>query len=193
MTAIALGTDGGGSIRIPASFCGVVGHKPTFGLVPKEPGFEGWKTLSVDGPLARSVRDAALMLSVIAGPAAADDMTCPGPPNGSYLDAVTQHRDLGGLRLAWSADLGMLPVDLDVRAVFAEAVQVLAGLGYRTCRGRAGDRTSYTVVEHDCPCRGLLFRGPVPDIVTGADVARDRRDRRGWARHHRWPVRRCAP
>jgi len=43
MTAIALGTDGGGSIRIPASFCGVVGHKPTFGLVPKEPGFRGWK------------------------------------------------------------------------------------------------------------------------------------------------------
>jgi Asp-tRNA(Asn)/Glu-tRNA(Gln) amidotransferase A subunit family amidase len=129
MTAIALGTDGGGSIRIPASFCGVVGHKPTFGLVPKEPGFRGWKTLSVDGPLARSVSDAALMLSVIAGPAAADDMTYPGPPPGSYLDVIRQPRDLRGLRVAWSADLGILPVDPDVRNVFAEAVQVLAELG----------------------------------------------------------------
>ena len=71
LTCLALGTDGGGSIRIPASFCGVVGHKPTFGLVPKEPGFKGWKTLSVDGPITRSVRDAALMLSVIAGPSSA--------------------------------------------------------------------------------------------------------------------------
>jgi Asp-tRNA(Asn)/Glu-tRNA(Gln) amidotransferase A subunit family amidase len=129
MTAIALGTDGGGSIRIPASFCSVVGHKPTFGLVPKEPGFRGWKTLSVDGPLARSVSDAALMLSVIAGPAAADDMTYPGPPTETYLDAVGHQRDLSGLRVAWSADLGMLPVDQDVRAVFAEAVQVLAEHG----------------------------------------------------------------
>jgi Asp-tRNA(Asn)/Glu-tRNA(Gln) amidotransferase A subunit family amidase len=129
MTAIALGTDGGGSIRIPASFCSVVGHKPTFGLVPKEPGFRGWKTLSVDGPLARSVSDAALMLSVIAGPAAADDMSYPGPPPETYLDAVAHQRDLRGLRVAWSEDLGMLPVDPDVRAVFAEAVQVLAELG----------------------------------------------------------------
>jgi Asp-tRNA(Asn)/Glu-tRNA(Gln) amidotransferase A subunit family amidase len=129
MTAIALGTDGGGSVRIPASFCGVVGHKPTFGLVPKEPGFKGWKTLSVDGPLARSVRDAALMLSVMAGPATADDMSYPGPGLGDRLDMVTSPGDLRGLRVAWSADLGTLPVDPDVRAVFAEAVQVLAGCG----------------------------------------------------------------
>jgi len=128
MTAIALGTDGGGSIRIPASFCGVVGHKPTFGLVPKEPGFKGWKTLSVDGPLARSVRDAALMLSVLAGPAAADDMTYPGPRRETYLHAVTRPGSIRGLRVAWSADLGMLPVDPDVRAVFGEALRVLAGL-----------------------------------------------------------------
>jgi Asp-tRNA(Asn)/Glu-tRNA(Gln) amidotransferase A subunit family amidase len=129
MTAIALGTDGGGSIRIPASFCGVVGHKPTFGLVPKEPGFRGWKTLSVDGPLARSVRDAAVMLSVIAGPATADDMSYPGPPPETYMDAVTHPGDLRGLKVAWTADLGMLPVDPDVRAVFAEALEVLAGRG----------------------------------------------------------------
>ncbi|WP_270888293.1 amidase [Pedococcus sp. 5OH_020] len=129
MTAIALGTDGGGSIRIPASFCGVVGHKPTFGLVPKEPGFKGWKTLSVDGPLSRSVRDAALMLSVMTGPSAADDLSYPGPPVSDYVDAVAREPDLRGLRVAWSADLGMLPVDPDVRSAFAQAVQVLDGLG----------------------------------------------------------------
>jgi Asp-tRNA(Asn)/Glu-tRNA(Gln) amidotransferase A subunit family amidase len=129
MTAVALGTDGGGSIRIPSSFCGVVGHKPTFGLVPKEPGFKGWKTLSVDGPLARSVRDAALMLSVIAGPAAADDMSYPGPPSQDYLDGIAASEDLRGLRVAWSADLGVVPVDDDVRAAFAAALQTLGELG----------------------------------------------------------------
>jgi Asp-tRNA(Asn)/Glu-tRNA(Gln) amidotransferase A subunit family amidase len=129
LTAIALGTDGGGSVRIPASFCGVVGHKPTFGLVPKEPGFKGWKTLSVDGPLARSVRDAALMLSVMAGPAAADDMSYPGPPAQSYVDSLSRPGDLSGLRVAWSEDIGVLPVDTDVRAVFAATLQVFADLG----------------------------------------------------------------
>ncbi|MDP9222087.1 MAG: amidase [Actinomycetota bacterium] len=134
MTAIALGTDGGGSIRIPASFCGVVGHKPTFGLVPKEPGFKGWKSLSVDGPLARSVRDAALFLSVVSGPAAADDLSFPGPP-ADYVAAATTPGDLRGLRVAWSADLGMLPVDTDVRSVFAEAVEVFASLGCELVEG----------------------------------------------------------
>jgi Asp-tRNA(Asn)/Glu-tRNA(Gln) amidotransferase A subunit family amidase len=129
MTAIGLGTDGGGSVRIPASFCGVVGHKPTFGLVPKEPGFKGWKTLSVDGPLSRSVRDAALLLSVIAGPAAADDMSYPGPPPQTYLDNASQPGDLRGLRVACSADLGVVPVDADVRAVFASALETLEALG----------------------------------------------------------------
>jgi Asp-tRNA(Asn)/Glu-tRNA(Gln) amidotransferase A subunit family amidase len=125
LTHLALGTDGGGSIRIPASFCGVVGHKPTFGLVPKEPGFKGWKSLSVDGPLATSVRDAALMLSVIAGPAAADDTTVAGPVG----DLAVRPGDLRGLRVAYSADLGSLPVDPGVRAAFAAALEIIAGLG----------------------------------------------------------------
>ncbi len=129
LTCLALGTDGGGSIRIPASFCGVVGHKPTFGLVPKEPGFKGWKTLSVDGPITRSVRDAALMLSVIAGPSSADDMSYPGGPAVDRLELAAPPHDLRGLRVAWSSDLGMLPVDTDVRAVFADAVRIFADLG----------------------------------------------------------------
>ncbi len=65
--SLALGGDGGGSIRIPAAFCGVVGFKPTFGAVPREPSSAGWKTLVAYGPLARSVADARLMFSALAG------------------------------------------------------------------------------------------------------------------------------
>jgi Asp-tRNA(Asn)/Glu-tRNA(Gln) amidotransferase A subunit family amidase len=126
MTTLALGTDGGGSIRIPASFCGVAGHKPTFGLVPKEPGFKGWKSLSVHGPITRSVRDSALMLEVMAGPAATDDTT---GPVGFSLTTVGEQPDLTGLRVAYSPDLGILPVDPDVRRVFAEAVGWFEQLG----------------------------------------------------------------
>jgi Asp-tRNA(Asn)/Glu-tRNA(Gln) amidotransferase A subunit family amidase len=125
MTMLALGTDGGGSIRIPASFSGVAGHKPTFGLVPKEPGFKGWKSLSVHGPITRSVRDSALMLEVMAGPAATDDTT--GPLGFSV--AAVGDPDLTGLRVAYSADLGILPVDTDVRRVFREAVARFSQLG----------------------------------------------------------------
>jgi len=64
---IALGTDGGGSVRIPAAFCGLVGLKPSYGRVPLGPGFPGWDHVSHVGPLARSVRDAAAVLDVIAG------------------------------------------------------------------------------------------------------------------------------
>jgi Asp-tRNA(Asn)/Glu-tRNA(Gln) amidotransferase A subunit family amidase len=128
LTHLALGTDGGGSIRIPASFCGVVGHKPSFGLVPKEPGFKGWKSLSVDGPLATSVRDAALMLSVIAGPSASDDTTVPVDV-GDVVGSAVSPGSLDGLRIAYSADLGFAPVDTSVRAAFAAAVSVLASLG----------------------------------------------------------------
>jgi Asp-tRNA(Asn)/Glu-tRNA(Gln) amidotransferase A subunit family amidase len=81
-TPVALGTDGGGSIRIPAAFCGLVGHKPTFGLVPKLPGFRGWPTLSVDGPLTATVRDAALTLGVLAGSRSATRSRSTGPGSG---------------------------------------------------------------------------------------------------------------
>jgi Asp-tRNA(Asn)/Glu-tRNA(Gln) amidotransferase A subunit family amidase len=64
---LALGGDGGGSIRIPAAFCGVVGFKPTFGAVPREPSSQGWKTLVAYGPLARNVADARLMFETLAG------------------------------------------------------------------------------------------------------------------------------
>jgi Asp-tRNA(Asn)/Glu-tRNA(Gln) amidotransferase A subunit family amidase len=127
-TPIGLGTDGGGSIRIPAAFCGVVGHKPTFGVVPKMPGFRGWPTLSVDGPLTRTVRDAALALSVMAGPSPHDDHSWPVRV-GDPLAAVSEPVDWSGIRVAVSEDLGWAPVEQSVRAMFRAAVEVLADNG----------------------------------------------------------------
>jgi Asp-tRNA(Asn)/Glu-tRNA(Gln) amidotransferase A subunit family amidase len=125
---IALGTDGGGSVRIPGSFSGVAGHKPTFGLVPKEPGFKGWKTLSVHGLLTRSVRDAALGLSVLAGSDPADDLSFPVPV-GDLEAVASSPPTLEGMRVAYSPDLGISPVDSDVLEVFDAAVAALRSLG----------------------------------------------------------------
>jgi Asp-tRNA(Asn)/Glu-tRNA(Gln) amidotransferase A subunit family amidase len=124
-TPLALGTDGGGSIRIPSAFCGVAGHKPSFGLVPKLPGFRGWPTLSVDGPLAASVRDLALALRVVAGAHPADPLTWPVPLGAD----VTV--DWSRLRVAVSDDLGWAPVDTEVRSAFRAAVDRLADDGAR--------------------------------------------------------------
>jgi Asp-tRNA(Asn)/Glu-tRNA(Gln) amidotransferase A subunit family amidase len=124
-TPLALGTDGGGSIRIPSAFCGVSGHKPSFGLVPKLPGFRGWPTLSVDGPLGASVRDLSLALRVIAGADPADPLTWPVP-----LGEDTG-LDWSRLRVAVSDDLGWAPVDPEVRAAFRGALDRLSDDGAR--------------------------------------------------------------
>jgi Asp-tRNA(Asn)/Glu-tRNA(Gln) amidotransferase A subunit family amidase len=124
-TPLAVGTDGGGSIRIPSAFCGVAGHKPSFGLVPKLPGFRGWPTLSVDGPLGASVRDLVLALRVMAGAHPADPL--------SWLVALGDdvEIDWSTLRVAVSEDLGSAPVDQEVRAAFRAAVDRLSDDGAR--------------------------------------------------------------
>ncbi len=127
---IALGSDGGGSVRIPASFCGLVGVKASMGRVPlypgtkdeRYPGVSSWESLEHIGPMARSVRDAALMLSVIAGPDDRDRRTIPCDDI-DWLDAA-RPRDLKGLRVAYSPDWGYAAVDPEVRQVVAEAVRV---------------------------------------------------------------------
>jgi Asp-tRNA(Asn)/Glu-tRNA(Gln) amidotransferase A subunit family amidase len=122
-TPLALGTDGGGSIRIPAAFCGVPGHKPSFGLIPKLPGFRGWPSLSVDGPLAASVRDLALAVRVAAGAHPADPLSWP-VPMGADVEI-----DWSRLRVAVSDDLGWAPVDPEVRDAFRWAVDRLSDEG----------------------------------------------------------------
>ncbi len=129
LTPLAIGSDGGGSIRIPAAFCGVAGHKPTLGLVPGTPGFRGWPSLSVKGPMARTVRDLGLCMSAVAGPDVADPATERRPPQ-DFLAAVSR-ADVSGLRVAVSADLGCAPLEPGVRACFESSVETLAAAGWQ--------------------------------------------------------------
>jgi aspartyl-tRNA(Asn)/glutamyl-tRNA(Gln) amidotransferase subunit A len=123
---VALGTDGGGSVRIPAGFCGLVGVKPSFGRVPQTPGFPGWDHIGTTGPLARTVRDAAAVLDVIAGGDDRDRTSLPREP-GSYLEACDQ--DVRGLHVAWTPDLGYAAVDERVLEICGNAAAEFEGLG----------------------------------------------------------------
>lgn len=124
MAPLALGTDAGGSIRIPASFCGVVGHKPSHGLAPMWPP-SAFYPLAHVGPISWTVRDCALLMDVLAS-ADSRDSTLP-PPTARFVDQL----DLGiaGLRIAWSPDLGYVSVDPEVAALAESAVEMLAAQG----------------------------------------------------------------
>ncbi|BDM67046.1 amidase [Streptomyces nigrescens] len=123
---LSLGTDGGGSVRIPASFCGIFALKATYGRVPLYPA-SPFGTLAHVGPMTRDAADAALMLDVIGG---ADwrDWSQLGPATGSFRAALTG--PVAGLRVAYSPSLGWdVPVAPEVAAAVRSAVEVLAGLG----------------------------------------------------------------
>lgn len=121
----AEGSDMGGSIRIPASWCGVVGLKPSFGRVPFGYLASTFDTISHLGPLARSVADARLFLRHAAGHHPADPFSLPG----SWTEAGNAPRSLKGLRIAASADLGYIAVDPVVRQGFADALGRLTAAG----------------------------------------------------------------
>src|SRR3989449_296521 len=123
---IGLGTDGGGSVRIPAAFCGLYGFKPSYGRVPNYPGFPGWECFSHTGPITRTVRDAALVLDVIAGGDDRDLDSLPGGPEG-YLDACEEN--VKGLHVAWSSDLGYAEVDPEVARICEDAAAHFESLG----------------------------------------------------------------
>ena len=126
MAPMATGTDGGGSVRIPASVCGIYGIKPTKGRVPATAGFNGMPLFSALGPLTRTVADAALMLSVIAGPDPRDP-TCIRERPPDFVKAIEAEDDLKNLRIAWSPDLGFAAVEPEV-AVMTQA----AALSFET-------------------------------------------------------------
>jgi amidase len=145
MFPIAEGTDLGGSLRGPASYCGVIGFRTTPGLIPRYPSVLAWDTYSVEGPMARTVADTALMLSVMAGP---DDRS----PLSYDVDTrefarAVRAPSVKGWRIAWTPDLGdLMAIDDEVRAVFERAVRVFRAAGAR--------------VEAACP-----DLGDVPEIV----------------------------
>ena len=188
MVPLADGSDMGGSLRNPASFCGVVGLRPSLGRVPTWPTGNLWETTSVGGPMARTVDDLALLLSVIAGPDPRTPLAL-GDPGRAFAPPVTG--SLAGLRVAFSIDLGgAITVDDEVAAVTEEAGRHFARGGARVASAwpdlSLGDDTfrtlrawhfqaSYAAQLADHP---EAFKQSLADNIrlgadlTGADVAR---------------------
>lgn len=128
LSSVAPGTDGGGSVRLPSSFCGLYGLKPTLGRVPRGGGFgrPSPNLTSQAGPMARTVQDAALLLQVIAG----HDSRDPSSLRSATPDySAGLGQSIQGLRIAWSPDLGYCPVDPQVLEAASSTAQVFQELG----------------------------------------------------------------
>ncbi len=119
--AFSLGGDGGGSIRIPAGFCGIVGFKPSFGAVPREPCFPSWQSIVSYGPMTRSVADARLFFDII----------------GENFQGNTNPR-LNKHGIIFSEDLGFAPVNSDVRAAFRSALERMRQAGFQLIEDNPG-------------------------------------------------------
>ena len=126
MVPFATASDGGGSTRTPAGFCGLVGHKPSFGRIP-HPWSSSVAQLGVLGALATTVDDAALLLDLAAGPDHRDRRSLPAPV-APYAEAI-HTLNVRGLRVAWSLDLGFAIVDPEVAAITRSAADVLIEAG----------------------------------------------------------------
>ena len=130
MGPLAVGSDGGGSIRAPASFCGIFGLKPSRGRIPLYPLLPGWETLDRRlahlGPLTRTVADAALMMEVMAGPDDRDPLSLPG---GRVAFRRELKKGIRGLKIAWSLDLGYAVVDGRVKGAVESAVKAFSEVG----------------------------------------------------------------
>jgi aspartyl-tRNA(Asn)/glutamyl-tRNA(Gln) amidotransferase subunit A len=125
---LALGSDGAGSIRIPASFCGLVGFKPTFGRVPMYPAAGGNELVAHVCPLARTVRDVGLMMSAIARHDPRDPFALPDD-GVDYRAACDESLARTPLRIAWSPDLGFAPVERETREIAETAARAFAEIG----------------------------------------------------------------
>jgi Asp-tRNA(Asn)/Glu-tRNA(Gln) amidotransferase A subunit family amidase len=132
---VAIGTDGGGSIRIPASCAGIFGHKASYGRIPVYPPSGAW-SLSHIGPMTRTVEDAALMMNACAGPDERDQYSLPADGI-DYVKALKG--SLKGLRIGWSPDLGFARVvDPEVEATCAKAARRFRELGAKVDEARLG-------------------------------------------------------
>ncbi|HET8893234.1 MAG TPA: amidase [Gaiellaceae bacterium] len=123
---LALGTDGGGSIRIPAAFCGTVGFKPTFGMLPLWPA-SPFGTLAHAGPLAWTVTDAALLTRLLAGPDSRDWTSLSPDTRGGELEMLTG--ELKGVRIAFAPQLGDVPVDSEITKAVEQAAHAFSSMG----------------------------------------------------------------
>ncbi|MCX5536944.1 amidase [Streptomyces sp. NBC_00006] len=130
MAPLSIGTDGGGSVRIPAAFCGIFGMKPTYGRIPLYPA-SPFGTLAHAGPMSRTVEDAALLMDAITG-FDSRDWSALDAPHGSYRAAVTEaltDGSLRGLRIAYAPTLAGAPVDPQIAERVAAVARLLADLG----------------------------------------------------------------
>jgi amidase len=129
MIAIAEGTDLGGSLRIPASFCGIVGLRPSPGLVPTDPSDWVWDTLQVSGPMARTAEDIALALQAMAGPS--DRSPIAQPFEGRDFPAAVSNGPRRNLRIAYCPDIAGIGIESSVEAACREAALALSDIGAR--------------------------------------------------------------
>ncbi len=165
MGSLTLGSDGGGSVRIPASLCGLYGMKASMGRVPlypgcrdpKYPGGSSWESLEHIGPMTRTVEDNALLLSVIAGPHHMDRYSLPDDGI-NYLDAIN-NTDIKGLNIAFSPDFGYITVDSEVRSITANAAKMFEQLGCNVTEANPGFKATesdfWTLVARDTDLVGL--------------------------------------
>jgi amidase len=153
MCPLAEGTDLGGSLRGPASFCGVVGFRTTPGLIPRHPSVLAWDSYSVEGPMARTIADIGLMLSVMAGP----DDRAPLSYDVDVRQFTTAARapSVKGWRLAWTPDFGgLVTIDDEVRGLVERAMSVFRSLGAHVEAATADMRDVPEIVRLS---RGLLM------------------------------------
>ncbi len=164
MAWLAHGSDMGGSLRNPASFCGVVGIRPSIGRVAHTPKFGVDRTLGVQGPMARNVEDIALFLDAMSGEHPADPLSLPTLPS-SFLSAVRSGKK--PKRVAYSPDLDITPVDPEVAAVTRKAAQRFADAGVIVEETQPDFREA-----HECfhVLRALDF------AITKAELLRTKRD-----------------
>lgn len=161
MIPLALGTDGGGSIRIPCGFCGLPGIKPTYGRVPQWPA-SPYGALAHAGPMARTVADVALLLDVLSEPDARDWSALP-PPAGRLVDGIDD--GVAGLRIALSVVLGHVAVDPEVAALVVAAASAFEALGSHVEAvdpGFADPRETYETLWAAGAARGAANLGSPP-------------------------------
>ena len=165
----AVGSDGGGSIRIPSSCCGLFGIKPQFGRVPRYPILHGAEIITHEGPIARTVGDAALMLDVISGPHWGDVYSIPKPET-SFVGAL--NGGIKGMRIGCSPDLGYVEPTPEVVDICKRAVNVFIELGAVVEEAHPGFENPENlpgIVYGTDHLEAFSYLGPLDEVLTKVD------------------------
>jgi Asp-tRNA(Asn)/Glu-tRNA(Gln) amidotransferase A subunit family amidase len=163
MGPLGIGSDGGGSVRVPASCCGVFGLKPQFGRIPSWPRHDSWSVLSHLGPITRTVRDAAAFLNATAGPDDRDRTSLP-PSSLDYLESCDGN--IQGLKVAWSPNLGYGKIDPEVREICEKAVRTFEDMGCVVEEAHPGIPSPEKLFLQSIAPRVVTWlEGELPDIL----------------------------